>query len=107
MVTRIKKVSIYTTDRQNEDIEIKNEYNATLVDNVLNFVFSYKIFNEEVSDLTGTILWFKHMIRDKKIKNIYILTDYDEWINLTSDGYLLEESENPLYFRIILDNNKD
>ena len=108
MITRIKKVSIYSSDCHTpEEIEIKNECNATLIDNVLNFVFSYKNYNEEVRDLAGTILWVKHLIKDKKIKRIYILTTEDTLIDLTSNYYLLEETENPLYFSIILHNNLD
>ena len=106
MITRIKKVSIYYNNcHSQEDIEINNECNATLIDNVLNFVFSYTNYNKEAKDLTSTILWFKSMIKDKKIKRIDILTNEDEWIGLTSNDYLLEETENPLYFRIILHNN--
>lgn len=106
MITRIKKISIYFNDCQNpEDIEIKNECNATLIDNVLNFVFSYNNYNKDVKNLTSEILWIKHMIRDKKIKHIGIITTEDEWIGLTSNNFLLEETENPLYFSIILHNN--
>lgn len=53
----------------------------------------------------GLKQWIKHKIRDKKIKRIGILTTEDEWIGLTSNNFLLEETENPLYFSIILHNN--
>ena len=106
MITRIKKVSIYYNNcHSQEDIEINNECNATLIDNVLNFVFSYNNYNKEAKYLVSTVLWLKSMIKDKKIKRIAILTNEDEWIGLTSNNFLLEETGNPLYFSIILDNN--
>lgn len=57
MITRIKKISIHFNDCHNpEDIEIKNECNATLIDNVLNFVFSFNNYNKDVQYFISTIL---------------------------------------------------